>query len=449
MFDLVLSNGRFVTPEGDFTGWLGIERGKIAALGMDAPPHANHTLDANGHIVLPGGIDPHVHLRDPGFTYKEDFGTGTAAAAAGGVTTIFDMPNTHPAVLSVEILKDKRRIVERKAYVDFGLYAAAAPTNLDALRDLANAGAIAFKVFLSDPAHPPPQSILDTGVLWQAFSIIAETGRPVCVHAESQDLVKFFTARARSADPHDARTHLAARPTICETDACQRAILVAADTGAHLHICHLSSGAGADLVRTAKARGIHVTAETGPHNLLLSADDYERLATRLKMKPPVRARSDAVTLWEATLDGTVDMLATDHAPHTEQEKFKENVFEAASGFVGVETTLPLMLTQVNAGKLSLHDLNRLRAEMPARVFGLYPTKGAIQVGSDADLVLVDMEKRWTIEGERLHSRSRVTPFAQFPVQGAVVATLLRGRVIFENGQFVGAPQGKMIAPVVS
>ena len=163
------------------------------------------------------------------------------------------------------------------------------------------------------------------------------------------------------------------------------------------------------MVGAAKARGIHVTAESGPQNLLLDQEDYDRLGARMKMKPPVRTAADAAALWQAVLDGVVDMLATDHTPHTEEEKFKPNILEAASGFVGVETTLPLMLTQVNAGRLSLHDLNRLRSEMPARVFGLYPTKGAIQIGADADLVLVDMNKRWTIESDKLHSHSSGHP----------------------------------------
>ncbi len=443
VFDLVVRNGRFVTPSGIVEGWLGVQDGKIAALGAGNPPPSQANVDASGNIVLPGGIDPHVHFRDPGFTYKEDFGTGTAAAAAGGVTTIFDMPNTHPAVLSVEILNDKRAMAESKALVDFGLYAAADPTNLDEFQNLTDAGAIAFKVFLSDPAHPPPQAVTDEAMLWQVFDRIARTGRPVCVHAENQSLVQFFTKRALAGDTNDPLIHLNARPTICETEAIQRAILVAADVGAHLHICHLSSGAGAELVRAARARGIHVTAETGPQNLLLNDGDYARLGSRMKMKPPVRTAADSATLWDAVLDGAVDMLATDHAPHTAEEKLKD-MPSAASGFVGVETTLPLMLTQVNAGSLTLAQLNRLRSEMPARVFGIYPSKGVIQVGADADLVVIDMDKQWTISSERLHSRSTITPFDGFQAQGAVVQTILRGNVIFADVEIVGMPRGKMV-----
>src|SRR5581483_3131661 len=360
-------------------------------------PAAHETLDAQGNLILPGGIDPHVHFRDPGFTAKEDFGTGSAAAAAGGVTTVFDMPNTHPAVLSTELFQAKQENCEAKSFVDFGLYAAADPTNLFELRALAEQGAIAFKVFLSDPAHPPPQAILDNAVLWQTFKEVGDTGRPVCVHAEDQALVQFFTERVRAAERRDPLAHLDARPTLCETTAIARAILTAADAGAHLHVCHLSSGEGANLIRSAKLRGIRVTAETGPQNLLLNSTDYVRLGARMKMKPPIRTAQDSAQLWQAILDGTVDMLATDHAPHTAEEKLKDDWMAAASGFVGVETTLPLMLTQVNAKRLTLAQLNRLRSEMPARVFGLYPRKGVIQVGADADLVLVDLVREWVIQ----------------------------------------------------
>ena len=447
MFDLVVSAGRFQTPTGLWNGWLAVTDGQIAALGADSPPAAREMFDANGAFVLPGGIDPHVHFRDPGFPDKEDFATGSAAAAAGGVTTVFDMPNTVPAVLSPDVLADKRRIAESKSYVDFGLFAAVDSTNLALLPELAAQGAIAFKIFMCSRADPPPQGILDDGLLLDAFAAIAATGRLACVHAENEALLRLFSERVRATGDSGPLAHLKARPAICESEAIARALLLAEESGVHLHICHMSSGIGAQLLKEARERGILVTAETGPQYLLLDSSHYKTLGPRMKMKPPVRKQADAARLWQAMLDGTVDMLATDHAPHSAEEKLNDDIDAVPSGVIGVETTLPLMLTQVNSGRLSLADLNRLRSEMPARVFGLYPQKGVIQVGSDADLVVVDMQREWTIVSDALHSRSPMTPFHGWPVKGAVLATLLRGHLVYRDSQIIDSPIGMMLQPL--
>lgn len=447
MYDLILVDGRFVTPTGTVKGWLGMEAGAIAALGTGPTPAARDRIDLNGLTVLPGGIDPHVHFRDPGMTYKEDFASGTAAAAAGGVTTVFDMPNTKPAVLTSEVFAAKRAIAERKAVVDFGLIAAADPSNLAAIAGLAAAGAIAFKIFMYERPNPPPHGITDDGVLWKAFSRIGATGRPACVHAESQPLLNLFGAKVEASGEGGIRGYLHSRPAICEAEAVARAALLADDAGAHLHICHLSSGMGAVQVRAAKQRGADITAETGPPQLLLTIEAQAGLDGWLKMSPPVRTAADGAQLWEAVLDGTVDMLATDHAPHTAEEKTRAAFSSIASGIIGVETTLPLMLTQVAAGRLTLAQLNRIRSERAARVFGLYPCKGVIQVGADADLVVVDLERRWTLRGAELHSRSNGTPFEGWEVQGAATMTLVRGRVVYRDGEMVSGPVGKMVERV--
>lgn len=447
MFDLVISNGRFQTPTGLWNGWLAVTDGQITGLGSDALPAAREIFDAKGALVLPGGIDPHVHFRDPGFPDKEDFATGSAAAAAGGVTTVFDMPNTVPAVLSPDVLADKRRMAESKSYVDFGLFAAVDPSNLAMLPELAAQGAIAFKIFMCSRANPPPEGILDDGLLLDAFEAIAVTGRPACVHAENEALLRLFAERVRATGDADPLAHLKARPAVCESEAIARAVLLAEESGVHLHICHMSSGMGAELVQEAKARGIRVTAETGPQYLLLDSSHYKTLGLRMKMNPPVRNQTDSARLWRAVLDGTVDMFATDHAPHSAEEKLKDDIDTVPSGVIGVETTLPLMLTQVNRGRLSLVDLNRLRSEMPARIFGLYPQKGVIQVGSDADLVVVDMEQEWTLSSDALHSRSRMTPFDGWSVKGAVIATWLRGRLVYRDSHIIDPPTGIMIQPL--
>lgn len=446
MFDLLITNGRFVTPAGIQKGWLGVTEGLIATLGAGEAPSSRRVIDAGESFVLPGGIDPHVHFRDPGFLDKEDFSTGSAAAAAGGVTTVFDMPNTRPAVLTPEVLSAKRDIAASKSYVDFGLFAAVDASNTDQIPALAAAGAIAFKVFMYARSNPPPAGILDDGRLWEAFAAIGATGRVACVHAENDALARYFTQRVQASGRRDPQVHLDARPALCEVEAIQRAILLAHDAGAHVHICHMSSGAGANRVRAAKEHGRRVTAETGPQNLLLDDTDYARIGAAMKMTPPIRTADDAAALWRAVHDGTVDMLATDHAPHTPDEKHTDDIFEAASGIIGVETTLPLMLTEVNAGRLSLSRLVQLRSERPAQVFGIYPQKGVIQIGSDADLVIVDMDQERSIRGERLHSRSRVTPFEGRSVRGGVRTTIVRGHVVYHNGELGEPAIGRMVTP---
>jgi len=444
--DLVVRNGDVLVGSRRLRANLAIRDGRIEAIAdVSAPISSPETINAAGLTILPGVIDPHVHFRDPGFTYKETFSTGSAAAAFGGVTTVFDMPSTNPPVYDAGLLGDKRKLAERQSWVDFGLYGSLDHTNIGRAAELAAAGAVAFKVFMYDRHSSPPYGITDNYLLLKAFEEVAGTGLVVTVHAESNDIVKSLTRVAKENDRSDPLAHLESRPAISEAEAIQRALLLAETSGARLHIAHLSSNAGVDLVRRAKCRGVRVTAEVTPQHLLLDSRDYARIGSAVKMVPPIRYISDQQALWAGMLDGTIDMIATDHAPHTESEKSRP-IMEAASGMVGVETSLPLMLTQVNSGRLSLSQYVRLASENPARVFGLYPRKGAIAIGSDADLVAVDLNRRWTIRSSELHSLSRVTPFDDWSVTGCAKYTIVRGNVVMAEGKLVGSPSGRMQVP---
>lgn len=444
MIKMVLTEAQISTPDEMFTGWLAVDEHKIVALGCHMPPKAKEVYDCKQLWLLPGGIDAHVHFRDPGFTWKEDFETGTAAAAAGGVTTVFDMPNTRPTVMTTPVFEEKRAALAGRAWVDYGLAAAVDANNLNHLASMAKAGAVVFEVFMYSPGISPPEALDDDGLLLQAFETIAATGRPAMVHAENNALVRYFSTRMRARRRRDVRTYVDGRPALVEIEAVSRALMLSQYSDVALHLCHLTSGPSADLLRAAKQRGQSVTADVCPQHLLLADIDYSRLGPQMKMTPPIRSAHDRRELWRAVQDGTIDLIVSDHAPHTAEEKLRDDMMAAASGFVGVETTLPLMLSQVQERQLSLRQLNQLRAENPARIFGLYPCKGVIQVGADADLVLVDPFYSGTIQGAALHSRSTITPFEGTAVRGAVVATWLRGKLIYHKGQFIGKPGGKVV-----
>jgi dihydroorotase len=443
---LAVVNGTLLTRAGLVTADLTIAGGRIS--GIVAPGNASAAahLDARGLVVLPGAIDAHVHFRDPGFPEKEDFGSGSAAAAFGGVTTVLDMPNTAPPVMTTQQLAAKRAHVGPRAWVDFGLYAALDGSNLERAAEMAAGGAVAFKIFMYQRPSPPPRGITDDSELLEAFRSAALTGLPVAVHAENESLVRSATAAVLGNGNGGHWRHLASRPSLAEAEAVSRAILFSHAAGARLHICHLSSREGLDVVREAQRRGHQVTAETTPQHLLLDDSMYDCLGARLKMVPPVRSRADAEALWAAAVDGTLALVATDHAPHEAREKLVGDIVAAASGVIGVETTVPLLLTEVAAGRLSWERFSGLLSEGPARTFGLWPAKGSIAVGADADLALVDLAAKWVIEGASLHSRCRVTPFEGREVQGRVIYTMLRGAIVTAEGELARSPTGRMVTP---
>lgn len=446
-FDLIVKNGIVVTPEETRPGLdIAVLDGKIAAIGWPGVfTAARETLDAAGKYILPGIIDAHVHFREPGAEYKEDFASGTAAAAAGGVTTVLDMPNNDPVCATVSALRAKLKTVAPKAAIDFGLMAAVCGDTIDEIPALAAAGANAFKIFMGATVGGVPAPD-DAGML-RAFESVKATGLRVAVHAENNSIIEYFSRKLQAEGRRDPLAHVAARPCIAEAEAVQRAILFAAETGCRLHVCHLSSRQGVELVRQAQRRGLEVTAETTPHYLLLDDTNMAKVGGIQKINPPVRSREHAEALWEGLRDGTIGSIATDHAPHTAEEKKSADIWQVISGFAGVETNVPLLLTQVNRGRLSLNDYVRLAAENPARFFSLYPRKGVIAPQADADLTIVDMAKEGRIDSQKLHSRSTSTPFDGWAVKGLPVCTIVRGQVVMKAGQLAGRPGGQHIRPL--
>jgi dihydroorotase len=438
--DLVIRGGTVVSPDSAIEASVAIADARIVAVGSDAVmPPARETLDARGLHVLPGAIDVHVHFRDPGYPHKEDWQTGTAGAAFGGVTTVFEMPNTVPPTGTAAALADKHRIAAAAAHVDFGLYGLLGEDTIAHVPALVEGGVIGFKLYMGNTFGKIPCP--STGAMLEAFEVVARTGKRVSLHAETNSIMERRETRMRDAGRLDPLAHLAARPAVVAVEAVSRAAILAEWTGARIHILHISSAEELRPLREAKARGVDITGETCPQYLFLSSDDYSRLGGIIRVNPPVREACNREPLWAALADGTVDMIATDHAPHAPNEKTRNDIWTIDCGFPGVETQMPLMLTAVAASRMSICDYVRWSAVNPAKVWGLYPRKGVVQVGAEADLALVDLGRRWTIDDALLQSRSKITPWHGRQVRGLPIHTLVRGRFVMRDRALVADTRG--------
>jgi len=434
--DLVIRGGRLVSSTAIMSAGIAIEGGVIVAISRDdALPDSRETIDATGKYVLPGVIDPHVHFRSPGYEYKEDWASGTAAAACGGVTTVFEMPNSDPPTSTVDALQIKQQIASRDAYVDYGVYGLLGQQNLGDLPGLARHGVIGLKCFMGNN----PIGHIDDGAMLEGLEIAASLGLRVTVHAENATIIERKTGRLRASGRRDPLAHLESRPAVCAVDAVERAVAFAEAAGAQVHIAHEGCKDALPIIRAAKHRGVAVTAETCPHYLLLTAEDMHRVGPVLRVNPPVRAAGHAEPLWSGLADGVIDMLATDHAPHAIPEKTADDIWDCVSGFGGLETAIPLLLTEVNRGRITLEQYVTWSSLAPARVWGLYPRKGVLDVGSDADIVIVDLAQEATIRADRFQSKSKITPFEGFRTKGQPVCTIVRGRVVMRDGALEGRP----------
>lgn len=437
MVDLVIRGGTLVSPRGQMAAGLVIHEGRIVAIEDERlHPKAKQTIDARGMLVLPGMVDAHVHFRDPGDTESEDWETGSAAAACGGVTTVFDMPSTNPPVDNVDNFQLKDRLARENSHVDYGLYGLLGARNIDELESLSASGVVGFKCFMSSSLsgrHPAP----DDGVMYDAFERIAKLGKRCIVHAENLGIVTRREQQLKAAGRTDARAHAEARPPIAAAEAVSRAIMFAEAAGMRLHIAHESSASALPIIAAARARGLDVTVETCPQYLLLTDDDTAEKGGVLRCNPPIRASGHDAALWRAIEVGLIDTLTTDHAPHKVENKSKPNIWDNSCGLLGVETALPLMLNEVNRGRLSIERLVALYAENPAKVWDIFPAKGTLQVGSDADIVIVDMAKQATIDQARLHSKQRISGWHGRSVTGQPVRTIVRGRTVMLEGELVG------------
>ncbi|MEM3769831.1 MAG: dihydroorotase family protein [Candidatus Bathyarchaeia archaeon] len=422
---------------------LAIENGKIAKIGKEPQmPNADAEISLKGLLVLPGLIDVHVHLRDEGKAYKEDFYSGTAAAAAGGFTTVLDMPNNNPVTMSAETLKSRMKKAEEKILVNVGFYSEF-PKSLHEIDEIIGAGAMAFKLFLSEQVGG--LNIEDDGALAEAFEKVTSR-TPIAVHAEDKSMIKSVEERLKLEGKNDVDAFLEAHSERVEAKAVKRVLKIVEEARARVHFCHISTKQGLSLVIAAKKVGLPVTCEVTPHHLLLSAEDFRRFGMLALTMPPLRSKSHNTALLEGVKNGWIDVVGSDHAPHTLAEKNADSVWDVKVGIPGLETTLPLLLTEVNAGRLGLADVVRLMSENPSRIFGL-DGFGNLKEGFRADLVAVDLKREVKIDALRFHSKAKFSPFDGRTAKGMVIKTFVGGKLVMDEGEIVAKPGcGKIIKP---
>ncbi|WP_034749025.1 allantoinase AllB [Halalkalibacter wakoensis] len=460
-WDLVVKNGTIVSNADLYKGSVYIKDGKIVAITSEPlMGETKKVIDASGQYVFSGFIDTHIHSRDPGATHKEDFYYSTKAAAAGGVTTVFEMPNTNPPINHASNYYSQVDHLKSKAWVDFGVWGISlGPVNLHELQGLHEAGVIGFKFFWGYAIHAKSYQLmyhyednmeevippLNDGEVFDIFSEVSKTGNILAIHAENHDIIQQFTKKAKQSAGRSYEDFLNSRPNLAEELTIQTGIAMAKKTGARLHILHVSTAEGVALIRQAQKEGYHITAETCPHYLFLTNEDYERIGTSMKVYPLVKRKKDQDALWEGIKDRTLSLVCSDHAPHTEEEK-EGDLWSIPAGMCGVETLVPLMLDAVNKGKIELVDLAFLLSESPAKLFGIDKQKGSIQVGKDADLTIVDKDLEYTLKRSDLHSKSKVTAFDGFHLKGKPTATIVRGNIVMLHGEILEKPIGQHVCP---
>lgn len=438
-YDTAIRGGTIVTAEESYEGTVVIDDGIIAGiLDSEASVDADQIVDATGKHVLPGGVDPHVHMMDPGDTEREDFQTGTAAAAAGGITTVGEHHRTDPTVLTADILTDKRDYLSDKARVDFGLLAGGHPDNIDEVSDLETVGTLAYKSFTCD-VHGVPA--LQSADMHKLFAEVASVGGISMIHPEDELMLNANEERIREQGRTDGSLIPEWRSKDAEQVAVSTTLQIAKQTGVPFWFAHLSHPELVDQVNHAKDQGVEVYAETCPHYLYLTREDVERDAPYTTFTPPAREEADREEMWNRLANGEIDMVNADHAPATKEQKAQgeDNVFEAPFGIPGVETVLPLLLNGVNQGKVSLARIVDVFSTKPAKILDLYPQKGAIQPGSDADLVIVDMSKERTLRDEEVVAKCGWTPFDGLTIQGVPESTFVRGEPVVRDSEVVGEP----------
>jgi allantoinase len=448
--DLRIVNGLVANHWGCFRGGLAIKDGVIVAVGEDdALPRAEKTLDVEGKLIIPGAIDTHVHFEDPGMTHFEDFTTGTMAAAAGGVTTVIDMPlDNDPNVTDAASLMAKQQAVKSKALVDYALWGGLVTDNGDALEGMHDLGVVGYKAFLQDFTMPgfAGYPAADDGVLFEGMRRLAAWGSVLAIHCENPEIIARVQARLRKQGRQDRAAFLESRPPIAELEAIQRVILLARAAGARVHIAHLSLPEGGELVRQARISGLDITVETCPHYLAFDEEDFLTLGAQAKCQPPMRPRACVEGLWKQVMEGTVDCLASDHSPCLLELKEQEDLWDVWSGISGVQHLLQLVVSEgVHKRGMSLPRLVSFSSTRAAEIFGFYPRKGALAVGSDADLAVVDLDAEWEVTKEELFYKNKQTPYVGMRLRGKVVKTLVRGAMVYDRGVFGVSPgYGKLL-----
>ena len=412
---------------------IAIEEGKIQKIGKETQmPNADEKTNLHGLLVLPGLIDEHVHLRDEGKAYKEDFTSGTAAAASGGFTSVLDMPNNDPVTMSVRTLRNRMSIAQRKILVNVGFYSEF-PKKMPEVNDIVGEGAVGFKLFMG--CQIGGLNIDDDEVLLEAFKEVAKLKVPVAVHAEDKTLLMANEEKLKHTKKTSPADFLRAHTEMVEIKVIQRLLKLSGQTDVRLHFCHVSTEEGLNAIVEAKKSGRKVTCEVTPNHLLLSTTDLKQYGQLVIMAPPLRDRKHVEALWKGLEDGSIDALGSDHAPHAQSEKSASSVWDVKVGVPGLETTLPLIMTQVKKNRLTINQAVQLLAEKPAEIYGLND-RGRLEQGKNADLTVVDFNHKFKIDTSKFKSNAKFSPYDGWDVQGKVVKTIVNGHLVFDEGEIV-------------
>lgn len=457
MFDVLIQGATLVSPEGEVQLDLALKGGQIAALlSPGTNLSASRIIDARGKHVLPGAIDIHFHVRAPAYPERGTVASETRAAAAGGVTTVFEMPISKPCCATPQVFRARREHFASEAYINYALYGAPGTLNPDDVFGLKDEGAIGYKIFMTEAPKGRDDEFIglclpEEGPLLEALKLTAETGLLTSVHAESNPLLKHFSQKLLTTGRNDAATHGESRPPVVEAVAIAKLGAMNQLAQTRLHIAHVSSQAALETFKSFRHL-MDISAETCPQYLWFTEDALVKHGSYAKINPPLRSQADQDALWEALRDGSLLAVTTDHSPFTveEKEKAKTDIWAAPPGAPGIETFVPGMLHAVNEGRLSLEQAVALMSSNGAKRFGIYPSKGSIQVGADADLIIVDMQEQTIIRKEELFTQARLCErlYDGMVFKGKVQTTLLAGEVIFDHTEVVGkAGMGRFVRPL--
>lgn len=436
MFDLVVKRAHIVGESRVDYANLYVKDGRFAAVSSEDLA-ARETVDADGRIVFPGAVDPHVHFNDPGLTDGEDFQTGSMAAVAGGITSVFEMPLTDPLTQDKPSFLLKKAEAAKKSVADFGLHLALTPDNSPRVGELMELEPIGFKAFMS---YSPEIPMVKDGELLAGMRAIRAANSRIAVHCENNDVITFLTEEIKRTGRSDPRAYADSRPDYSEWEAIQRAVTLAIIAGVRLHVVHSSTPEGARIVAEARSSGHSISVETAQHFLFLDVEDFQRIGPFAQCNPPLRAPGNADRLWEAIRSGQIDCVGTDHAPYTIDEKLrgKGSVWATPAGVNNIQSANPLLIGEGMKRNIPLTRLAQLFATAPARLFNIYPQKGAITIGGDADMFLFDPSEEWTVDPKHTFYKQKWTPFAGVKVTGRVKRTWLRGTTVYEDAAPLGS-----------
>jgi dihydroorotase (multifunctional complex type) len=433
---MTLQNAKIYTVKGFIEAGIAINNGKIVKIAKETNlPKAMTRIDLEENLALPGLIDSHVHLRDEQLSYREDFLSGTKAAAAGGVTTVIDMPNNRPLTMSAENLRERMRLAETRVLVNVA-FNSAFPTNIDEIHRIVDTGAVGFKLYLLQQLGGV--NIDDDEALLNAFKAIGKMRVPIAVHAEDKDTIDKEKNNLQAQGRNDTNAFLEAHPPEAERKAVSRVADLAKKSGAHVHICHVSSELGLKAVLRARRTGCRITSEVTPHHLLLTVQNLKKVGNLALEIPPLRTRRDVSALWQALQKGFIDTIGSDHAPHSLEEKQSASTWDVKPGIVGLETMLPLLLTDVNRGRLTIGQLVQLTSEKPAEIYHL-EHRGKLEAESLADITVVDLKKEHMIDASRFYSKAKFSPFDGWKVKGKASKTFVNGQLVMDDGEIVAEP----------